>query len=176
MELRRLEGAVSDDYRGIELVEMALRAQGNLYLVCEHDIGTAGRQAHRFEIEHAATKQPTLHCIDGQVECITPICGENDAGKMTAWGMAGNKDASAMNHGTTSEIDLIFLDSTCVLCNVTFAVIRRYNNHRPMAQSITFNRSTREIRRQNLKRQSEHQTFQFQSLTWGARPSVFDGA
>ena len=45
-----------------------------------------------------------------------------------------------------------------------------------MAQSITFNRSTREIRRQNLKRQSEHQTFQFQSLTWGALDRLYSMA
>src|SRR5437773_2396405 len=60
LEFRSLERAVRDDHGGVELVEMALRAQRVLRLVGELDVAAARGEAHRLEVEHAAAQQAAL--------------------------------------------------------------------------------------------------------------------
>src|SRR4029453_14182506 len=84
VEFRGLERAVSNDHRGVELVEMALRAQRLLHLVREVDVAAARREAHRLEVEHAAATKAALHGGGREIEILGPFGGENHACEMAA--------------------------------------------------------------------------------------------
>src|SRR3954451_3118803 len=93
LEFRRLQRAVDQGHRTVDVVEMALRAERLLHLVGEFHILPALGEPHRLEIEHAGATDHALYRIARQAEVLAPVGGEDHAREMTAGGVAGDVDA-----------------------------------------------------------------------------------
>src|SRR5581483_7000838 len=93
LELRRLERAVPDDERRMELVEMPLRAELLFALVVEFDVLAALGKPHRFEVEHAADEDRVFEHVARQIEFFLPVGDRHGAAEMRAGRMSGEIDA-----------------------------------------------------------------------------------
>ena len=88
LELGGLTGAVSDDQRRVQSVEMPYRAQRPDRRVVELDIVAACLECHRRKIIHAADAHSAFDDVSRQAELPRPIGRQRDRGKVSARGLA----------------------------------------------------------------------------------------
>jgi len=83
LEFGRLVGAVGEDDRAIDPLQMPLGGELLLHLVGELDVGRALRQPHRLEVVHAGGEQRPLHHVVRHPEFL-PVGDQHHAAEMGA--------------------------------------------------------------------------------------------
>src|SRR5262245_46742986 len=90
LKLRGFVGAISDDNRGPQLINVSLRAHRVLHLVGEFDIGATLRKANRLQVVHSAHAKSALHSVCWKSEILLPISHQGDAAKVASRRMAAD--------------------------------------------------------------------------------------
>ena len=90
LKIRRLVGAIGDNQRRAQQMELALRAHLLLHVVVELDVRAALGKAHRLHVVQAAHAQAAFDEVGRQAEILLPVGDQRHAAEVPARGVAAD--------------------------------------------------------------------------------------